>query len=171
MKFEAIDSKILFLNIAQIVSNGAGEWPADFHREAIVQVSKNSGEHISHITVEFYGKRAKYLCVGLFDGSGDNGTSIHKFAMPGVKLNLRQKALLGMSLVEYLIGVKAIKSDFEYIKESFAIDVEGGSSNILNRYDEVCNASFKLLEDLNFGLAMTAEEFERVQLPKMVASY
>ena len=133
-----MNSKELYTNLCQIIvpEGGRVTWPTDFHREAIVHVARNNkNSAISHITVEFHGIRAKFLCCLLFDGTGDSGVSVHGFAMPRIKLSVPQRALAAMSVLQFLVDGGWLKADFNFIRERICSDVNGGTGSTSAEYD------------------------------------
>lgn len=108
----------------------------DFQRSLAVHIARNSGEEISHITLEFTGPRSRFLCSILFDGSGDMGTGLDNFAMPKVRLHARQKAVILLACLEFLTEAGVLAAQFEYFRERIAGEYDS-SHSILGLYDAV----------------------------------
>jgi hypothetical protein len=137
-----MNSKEVFMNIYQILSSEqAISFPEDFDRELVVHVSRAAQGNISHITLEFAGIRAKFFSCLVFDGSGDLGTSLGNFAMPKMKLQLDQKAIILLTIIEYLIENNIIKANFEFFKARISDDLSGGVGPLIAKYDRVCKNS------------------------------
>lgn len=140
-----MNSKELYLNISQVVSageDGPMTWPTDFDRQAVVHVSRSSNNgNISHVTVEFAGIRAKFLCCLIFEGTGDYGTGVHNFAMPRIRTNLQQKAIGCLSILQYLIDNHYIVANFEFFRDKIVSELNGGVGDTLIKYDAVCQRS------------------------------
>lgn len=141
-----MNSKELYVTICQILAMGSNETirptAEEFSRPASIQLAHNHGTGIiSHATVEFVGVRAKFLCTIIFDGAGPHDTSVHNFNMPRTKLSMDQKALMCLAVVEFLIDQKALKADFNFIREKVLFDINSGVGSILRTYDNLKNSS------------------------------
>lgn len=152
-----MNAKQLFLNISQILDVEDKVNPFPFvsdmgdvpHEEPEVHIATNHGSNISHITLEYYGEqRAKFFTCLVFDGSGDRGTDTNMIAMPRVKITMFQKALLALSVLDYLCARNLIDADFEFFRAKIAAGLNGGSNRILAVYDDMCRRSIDALADL-----------------------
>jgi hypothetical protein len=118
--------QVLYLQLAQIVAGvpinaGFLPKPEEYGADLALHIGYNSGENISHITMEFRDAyRAKFLVCILFDGSGDKGTGLSGVAMPKVKLPRELKALVALSCLTYLCSRGHLKADPEYFRMKIA---------------------------------------------------
>lgn len=136
-----MNSKEVYMNIYQVLSDRAQSYPMDFDRKLEVHVGRASAGNISHITLEFYGVRAKFFSCITFDGSGDHGCNLSGFAMPKMKLDIKPRAIVFLTLLEYLIDTGVLKANFEYFKECVAMEMNGGVGDLPSQYDRVCKNS------------------------------
>src|ERR1700758_352480 len=136
-----MNSKEVYLNIYQVLSNGPVGQPDDFDREMIVHVGRASAGNVSHITTEFAGIRSKFFCCIVFDGSGDMGCSLNSFAMPKMKLLREQRAFIFLTLLEYMITNGILKADLAYFKECASLEFNGGVGKFFEQYDRICKNS------------------------------
>jgi hypothetical protein len=117
-----MDTQTLYLQLAQIVAGvpiNAGFLPKPEEYDSILSlhIARNSGENISHITMEFKSEhRAKFLVCILFDGSGDKGTGLSSVAMPKVKLPRELKALVALSCLTYLCKKRHLDASPDYFR-------------------------------------------------------
>jgi hypothetical protein len=130
-----MNSKEVYMNTFQVLMDRVVAYPTDFDRELVVHVSRASAGNISHITMEFAGMRSKFFSCIMFDGSGDMGCGITSYAMPKSKVMVDKRALLCLTMLEYLIDTGVLKADFEYFKERISHEIQGGASDILQRYE------------------------------------
>jgi hypothetical protein len=148
-----MNSKELFLNIYQIKADPALRFNFPlrninhFDRNVAVHIARNSGKHISHITMEFPGTKACYLCVLTFNTPNDLGIGLFGFAMMHIKLTLPQKALVLLSCLKFLIDNKLLNADFNYFKEKISMDLNDSGRVILDQYDKVCAATHSFLKE------------------------
>lgn len=98
---------------------------------------------ISHVTWEFQGIRASFLACATFDGTGDNGTTIGRFAMPGQKLNQLQKALILLTLLDFSIANKQLNANFDFMVHKISADFDGGVSDLRSQLDSITLESKK----------------------------
>lgn len=141
----------LYLSIYQIIGNFNADarldGVTDFDRELSINVARNSGGNISHITMEFAGLRSRYLCSILFDGNGDQDTCFENFAMPKVKLNGRQRCLVMLACLNFLIANDVIKADIAYFVERLTHDQRPSTVGILQHYDNVRRTTARYISD------------------------
>ncbi len=147
-----MNSKELFINIHQIKSDPGLKfnYPLNinhYDKQISVYVARNSGSHISHITMEFIGVRARYLCVLTFNTPNDMGIGLYGLAMMHVKLTLPQKALVLLSCLNYLIDNKILDADLQYFKEKIAMDLNDTDHVIVEQYEKVCIATNNFLNE------------------------
>lgn len=147
-----MNSKELYVAICTILSletnNTTKPKRADYMRYAQSSVSYNHKHNVASMaTLEYAGTRANFQCIILFDGAGGNDTSIHNFFMPRQKLNIHQKALMALSVLDYLIGEDQIDdADFDFIREKFQFDANGGVGNLLEDYDKLKAAAVAFVQ-------------------------
>jgi len=150
-----MNSKELFLNIYQIKADPSLKFIFQlrnlnhYDREVSVHVARNSGKHISHITMEFPGTKAVYLCVLTFNTPNDLGIGLFDFAMLHDKTTLPQKALVLLSCLNYLVDNKFLIADFDYFKEKIAMDLKDYDRAIFEQYERVCSVTTKFLDEIN----------------------
>ena len=135
----------LYLSIFQIIgsfhSNAQLNKTIEFDRDLCVNVSRNSDGKISHITMEFIGIRARYLCSILFNGNGDQDTNFDNFAMPKIKLNAKQRSLAFLACMDFLISNKVISANLEYFVDRCVQDHLPRTADIMRHFEIiVCNA-------------------------------
>lgn len=131
----------LYLSIYQIIgtfnADARLDGVTDFDREIFINVARNSGGNISHITTEFTGLRSRYLCSILFDGNGDQDTHFDNFAMPKVKLNGRQRCLVMLACLDFLIANKVLNADIAYFVERLTHDQRPSTVGVMQHYARV----------------------------------
>lgn len=160
-----MDSRIAYLNIKSILldadiststipAKGTVLRPANFdeiNRPLAMHVARNNMvdphgngiimREVSHITWEFQGFRTSFFACATFDGTGDNGTTIDRFAMPGKKLNKLQKALILLTLIDATIASGLIKANIAFMVHKISADLDGGVSDLLSQYNSITNES------------------------------
>lgn len=124
-----MNSQTLYLQLAQIVAGtpihaGFLPKPAEYRSLLSVYVARNSGDNVSHITMEFeHEHRAQFLVCILFDGSGDMGTGLASVAMPKVKLPRELKALVALSCLTYLCEHGFLKASSAFFRYKLAAEL------------------------------------------------
>ena len=142
-----MNSKELFLNIYQVKSDPSLNFSFPLHginhydRAVDVHVARNSGRNISHISLEFSGVKASFLCLLMFESPNDNGVGLYGFAMMRVKLTLPQKALILLSCLNFLIDNNFLDVNFDYFREKIAMDLNDSDQYILQQYDKLLSSS------------------------------
>lgn len=178
-----MDSRVAYLNIWQILSDQALSTatepaknvplkripsPEEYNAPLNVHIARNcvsAGQHdISHITWEFEAIQGMFMGCATFDGTGPYGTGPNKFAMPGQKINLAQKALILLTLMEYSMSATVmangiwvepadyVSGSFTKLKAKIQQEFDGGVSDLSLNYDQICRTSRGLIaNDLNGG--------------------
>lgn len=141
----------LYLSIYQIIgafnADARLDGVTDFDREIFINVARNSGGNISHITTEFLGLRSRYLCSILFDGNGDQDTHFDNFAMPKVKLNSRQRCLVMLSCLDFLISNHVLKADIAYFVERLTHDQRPSTVGVMQHYARIRSAALQYITE------------------------
>lgn len=152
----------LYLAIYQATGQQDGLAPLrkvfDFHRDVAVHKAKNSNGNTSYITLEFSGLRSRYLCSILFDGSGELGVSVLNFAMPKVRLNHLQKALVLLACVEFLCGHFVLQPEnLEFYRQGISSEYGNGQTDLLIQFDQIKQVAANYLNaNKDSGWAETA---------------
>jgi hypothetical protein len=121
-----------------------------------VHVARNSVAYgnadISHITWEFEAIQGMFFSCATFDGTGPYGVGANKFAMPGQKINMAQKALVLLTLMEFAMtdwadgtGTPHVEGNFEKLKAKIQQDYDGGVSDLSLNYDQMCRVSRNII--------------------------
>lgn len=128
----------LYLAIYQATSSADAQpginWVSDFDRGLSVHVARNSGGEISYITLEFDGVRGTFLCSMIFD---KDVTSFSNFTMPKVKLNPRQRAIVLLACVEFLMANDVINGTFEYYASRIMYEHQTGRMGFAEHYQRI----------------------------------
>lgn len=141
-------SKVLYINMFQLLADNETirQHPSveDFNRKCFVTVTHNAGPStglLSAVLMEFAGQRTKFVSLLTFDGSGSYGASLNSFSMPRQKLTLLTKALLTLSVLDYLIKWNYIDAEFDFYIDKISHDFDGGVCDIRKRYADLCRRS------------------------------
>lgn len=139
----------LFLMIYQATSSPEAQvgihGVTDFDRQLSVHVARNSNGEISYITMEFVGPRACFLSSLIFDGSGHQGTGFSNFSMPKVKLNPRQRSLVLLSCLSFLIENGILNANFSYFAERINLEHQAGRAGFIEHYRRMMRATGEYL--------------------------
>lgn len=139
----------LYLTIFQAIGNPNANAQllcvTDFDRDIAVNVARNSGGNISHITMEFIGVRSRFLCSILFDGNGDQDTCFANFAMPKVKLNGKQRSIVMIACLDFLIDNGVIDASPSYFAERI-VPEHGAHPFALRQYAQLRFAAKSYIE-------------------------
>jgi hypothetical protein len=148
-----MNSKSLYINMFQLLADHdtIRERPSqtDFSRQCFVTKAWNAGpesDMLSLAVLEFEGQRTKFVTLITFDGSGSYGASLNSFSMPRQKLTLLTKALLMMSVMQYLIDNGELKAEFEFYIDKISHDFDGGVTDLRKKYESLCARSQKYIE-------------------------
>jgi len=146
-----MNKQSLFLNIFQATSDvcgGAAITPhLEFDLPLEVHVGRNSKNGaISHITLEFAGIRARFLCSILFNGSGPHDTCLANFHMPKRKLQSHQKAYVLLSCLDFLTSQGVVETSMADFCASVEADYTGPHA-ILPHFYALTAKSERYVED------------------------
>lgn len=157
-----MDSRVAYVNIWALINDPLftpASQPAppprplpthfDYSRKLVANIIRNHVKvgrlhgvyrEISHITFEFEDERAELLSFATFDGTGPHGTGVRRFAMPGHKLSILQKALALLTYIDFLISEGALNASWEHMvskvqTEFDGIAFNGGASDIHAQYE------------------------------------
>lgn len=140
-----MNSKEVFVNLSQIVGIDRNDFPLpeEYERELSFCFAYNTTNTLSHVTAEFRGMTAKFFSCMIFDGTGAMGIGVSGFAMPKMKINVIQKALALLTILEYMIESGLLfNAPFEFFLSRVELELaQQGHGGVIQRYKHISKLS------------------------------
>ena len=125
---------------------------AEYDRPLVAHIARNNlipgNPTISHATWEYQDVRSAFLVCTTFDGTGPYGTAPNRLAMPGHKINVLQKSLVLMTLMDYSIADDVLDepASWEFMASKISHDFDGGVADLRGMYEKIKANAARMLD-------------------------
>nr|DAP64288.1 MAG TPA: hypothetical protein [Caudoviricetes sp.] len=166
-----MNSSILFLNIHQVLSYSpdSRNYPTDYDRKLVINLSRNESGTMSFLALEFKGVRSKFTAFVKFDGSGDYGVNTRSLIMPNqYRLSPIQRSMILFSILEWANESGIINISLPEFIEQTEVANSGGVGSLSEYYRILCENSRTFVQAKDAGQKLTTYQPFWKRIPKVV---